>query len=54
METDLGKDLCRDVEIEIGSTTILIQADVETVSLSALAAICAANISNLKLIKSTF
>ena len=41
METEIG----RDVEIEIGSTIILIKADEETVSLAALASVCAVNAS---------
>ena len=47
MEAELPSDCGRDVEIDIGSTTILIQADVETQALSALAAVCAANTSKL-------
>ena len=35
----------KDVEIEIGSTTILIKADEETAPLTALAAACVANAS---------
>ena len=46
MEVETIK-LIRDLEIEIGSATILITADEETSPLTTLAAVCAANASEL-------